>query len=213
MDIPDIPIPPRHAGRGVPQKLSLDDAAYNTRVLALSGGKTESQLDDELQLRAQKYGLPMKGSFQISIDKRYTSSAESASSAQSPHTRTFSTASNNSACTALTSTSSLFAPAGTKVSPKGKDYRATKNLNFSQYEKYLSQVDKNLDQPKFRRTAVTPPEVSARSLFSVSTKRSIFSLKSGVKNKIRWRRRSMQPVAPTLLVLPCEVLYWRSVRN
>jgi hypothetical protein len=209
MASPDISVsPPETASRGSSGKPNLDDAEYVARVLGLAVGKTESQLDDELDARAQKYGIPTTPLFQNVTDKRYTSSAESASTTQTPHTRTFSTASNTSASTALTSHSSLFAPASSKVASKGKDGRPTKNLNFSQYEKYLSQVDKNLDQPKFRRAVVAPPEVSARSLFSVSTKRSLFSIKSGVKNKLRWRRQSIQPVVPALSVQAPVLPLW-----
>jgi hypothetical protein len=89
---------------------------------------------------------------------------------------------------------------------KNKDGRPAKNINFTHYEKYLTQVGKNLDQPKFRKAAAAPPETSSKSLFSVSTKRSLFSIRSGVKNKMRWRRSFVQPAVPALLVLPCNAL-------
>lgn len=185
--------------RGASGTVDLDDAAYLSQVLRLPVDKSESQLDDELEARARQHGITISHS---TSDKRYTSSAESASTTQTPHTRTFSTASNNSASTTLTAHSSIFAPSSPKLYPtKGKDGRSNKNLNFSHYERYLAQVDKNLDQPKFRKAAVAPPETSSKSLFSVSTKRSLFSIKSGMKNKMKWRRKSMQPVVPTLFVL------------
>lgn len=204
---PDMPAPAVETGLGLSNNTAdLDDAAYLSQVLRLPADQTEAQLDQELEAKARKHGIPTTRHSQNGSDKRYTSSAESASTGRTPHTRTFSTASNNSTCTALTTHSSIFAPSSPKLSAaKSKDGRPVKNINFTHYEKYLAQVDKNLDQPKFRKAAVAPPETSSKSLFSVSTTRSLFSIRSGVKNKMRWRRSSVQPVVPALFVLPCNI--------
>lgn len=174
----------------------LSDAAYFAQVLRLPVEKLESHVDDELAVRARHIGCHA----QNLSDKRYTSSAESASTAITYHARTFSTGSNASASTTLTVNSSiLYPPRSPKPQSDADEKRQTTGLNFTQYDKYLSQIDKNLDQPKIRKLSV-PTDTSAKSVFSVSTRRSFFSVKSGIKNKFRLRRKSIAPFVPTLLV-------------
>lgn len=183
----------------------LSDAAYFNDVLCLPVEKSEAHVDDELIARARQLGI----SIPDVSDKRYTSSAESASTAPTYHARTFSTGSNNSTSTALTVHSSIFAPAVSDVNiseEKPKQKQRPPSLSFAQYDKYLTQVDKNLDQPKIKNVSIsTANESSSKSLFSVSTKRSLASVKSVVKNRIRWRRKSIQPYVPALYVCPVPV--------
>jgi hypothetical protein len=178
-------------------------------VLQLPSGKSEDCIEHELIARARRLGIaPSPSSSHNASDKRYTSSAESASTVPTYHVRTFSTASNDSASTALTVQSSIFTPPSPEVAPAAANDKRPppRNLNFSHYDKYLTQIDKNLDQPKFRNSilassaATTDP--SSKSLFSVSTRRSLASVKSNIKHKIRWRRKSIQPYVPNLFVLP-----------
>jgi hypothetical protein len=177
----------------------LSDAAYFNEVLRLPIEKSESHVEDELIAKAHELGL---SPVLLSRDKRYTSSAESASTALTYHGRTFSTASKGSASTDLTVHSFTLGPdASDSVSADHSDEkRQSKTVSFSQYDKYLAAVDKNLDQPKFRKASAATADPSSKSLFSVSTKRSLASVKSNIKNKMRWRRKSIQPFVPTLYV-------------
>jgi hypothetical protein len=136
-------------------------------------------------------------------DKRNTSSAESqASTVATYHARTFSSASNASSNTVLTSRSSIAAaPAGAALAaPAIVTRKRSKSLSFSQYEKYLSSIDPTLSQPKFLKEP--PPEqrdVSGQSLFSVSTRKSLFSIKDGIK-RIRWKKKTKSNIQIRVLV-------------
>ncbi|KAI6780020.1 putative E3 ubiquitin-protein ligase-like protein [Emericellopsis cladophorae] len=177
----------------------LSDAAYYNQVLRLPIEKSEDHIDDELVARAQALGITT--TLSSPADKRYTSSAESASStAPTYHARTFSTGSSDSTGTALTERSSLSKP-DTILAPE-RNETARRTLNFAHYDKYLAQLGNNLDQPKFRKQAVV--DTSSKSLFSVSTKRSLASVKSNIKNRMRWRRRSTQPFTPQLSCVCCR---------
>lgn len=175
----------------------LSDAAYINEVLRLPVEKCESHVEDELVAKARQLGI----STVAFSDKRYTLSAESASTVPTYHARTFSTGSRDSTSTALTLQSSLFTPPSPELSPtEANGKRRPKSTNFSQYEKYLTQVDKNLDQPKFRRPSITVDN-SNKSLFSVNTRRSLASVRSGIKSRLRLRRKSVQPSIPSLYVV------------
>ncbi|CAI6094033.1 unnamed protein product [Clonostachys chloroleuca] len=182
----------------------LSDAAYFNEVLRLPLGKLEVHIDDELVSRAQQLGISISQAIDDADDKRYTISAQSASTAATYHARTFSTGSHDSASTDLTIYSSIFAPPSSEsTSLGGKEKGQPKTLSFQPYDKYLTQVDKNLDQPKFCKVE-SPTDSTAKSLFSISTKKSLFSVKSGLKGKIRWRRKSIQPFPPNLSCVCCR---------
>ena len=172
----------------------LDDAYYATQVLQLAAGRSEEDDDHDIEVKVNALGIETP---QLQADdKRITSSAQSASTALSYHARTFSTASNDSASTALTDQSSILKPPSVATrSPALTSKPRLKDLNFSQYDRFLSQIGADPGQPKTRK-APPIPETSAQSLFSVKTSRSIFSVASGFKNKLRWRRKSFHPSNP-----------------
>ena len=178
----------------------ISDASYFVEVLRLPSYRTETHYDDELDAKANALGLPLPGP--ASTGKRNTSSAQSASTiATTFHARTFSTDSNGSASTALTTQSSIFGPPEPEHAPsESNSGRGTKSISFAQYDRYLSQLAPNLDQPKFDKPQ-PPPDSSTRSLFSVRTRKSLLSVKSGIKNKMRWRKKDAGPYEPLMLVL------------
>lgn len=177
----------------IPALPELNEARYLRDVLCLTPEQTESALDNELNSKANALGIVIPQSPTMS-DKRYTSSAQSASTAVTYHGRTFSTGSNGSASTALTDFSSAFTPSSPDLKPAdGTPRKRTKALGFSQYDKYLSNLSPSLDQPKIRKLS-KPLDASSKSLFSVRTGKSFFSIKSsGLRTKMRWRRQSIQP--------------------
>lgn len=170
-----------------------DEAEYLAQVLRLSTQMSEADVEEKLMAKATELGISTS---RLSAQKRNTSSAESqASTTATQHVRTFSTASRDSASTTLTSHPSLnaisTAAAAADSSPNALVRKRSKSLSFSQYDKYLSQIGPNIHQPRIQKTP--PPgtlETSAHSLFSVSTRRSYFSIKEGIR-KIRWARRSV----------------------
>ena len=74
-------------------------------------------------------------------------------------------------------------------------------MSFSQYERYLQQIDPNINQPKFLKEP--PPDSvdpSAQSIFSVSTRKSLFTIKRSIKTKVRWRRKSIAQIEVPMFV-------------
>ncbi|OHF03436.1 IBR domain-containing protein [Colletotrichum orchidophilum] len=165
------------------------EAEYSAQVLRLSSQRSEAIVEEELLAKATALGISTS---RFSHDKRNTSSAESQTSTiATQHVRTFSTASRGSASTTLTSHPSLNAvPIAADVPPQSLARKRSKSLSFSQYDKYLSQIDPNMHQPKIQKTPPPiPHDTSAHSLFSVTSRRSYFSIKEGMR-KIRWKRKS-----------------------
>ena len=171
----------------------LSDIDYFNDVLRLPTHKFETHIDDEVDARAIALGIPV--SQLAKSDKRNTSSAESASTvATTHHTRTFSTASHDSACTALTAHSSIYNPPSEKVPPDAKSSTRSwaNSLKFTQYDKYLLRLSPKLDQTKLLRPSTPPEHTGAQSLFSVKTKKSFLSVKSGLKKRMRWARKTTE---------------------
>lgn len=168
----------------------LSDASYLTEVLRLPANTTETDLDRELAAKATALG--------ISISRPSTATVAT------NHARTASGESNATTDTALTSHSSTSPNTNTESQGNGESAcngnpapttRArSRSLNFSQYDKYLAQIDPMLKQPKFHRLH-PPPSDPAPSLFSVSTRKSYTSFKNGIKAKVRWRKRPPTPGA------------------
>ncbi|KAF4124568.1 IBR domain [Geosmithia morbida] len=209
------------ATAGVAGLAELSDAVYFAKVLQLPLDKSESSVEAELVARARELGISASlftqhAHRQQHADKRYTSSAESASTVQtsSYHGRTFSTASDSDASTAPTIHSSTPPTPSVSAATKNNDSAVALEkrpprgregeLSFSPYEKYVAKVGAGLDQPKaLRKSSLVPAESSSRSMFSVSTRRSFVSLASGLKSRIRWRRKSILPPPPNVMSCIC----------
>jgi len=169
----------------------LNDLDYFVSVLQLPDGRTENQIEDDLVSKANALGI----SSAPVADNRITSSVESASTVY--NARTFSMLSGGSTSTALTSHSSLFGPPTPDPAPSSG--RQSKDLSFAQYDRYLSVIDPHHNQPKTTRQSFAPAN-SPPSIFSGKTKRSLFSVKSGL-NKLRWKKKSPQPIQAVLCVV------------
>lgn len=173
----------------------VEDGGYFSQVLHLPASKTENEYDEELRARATALGITIpQPPPPTEADQRNTSSARSASTVVTFHARTFSAGSGGSGSTALTDLSSLFGPPSPVLkATDGSTKAKSKVLSYSQYEKYLATLSPALDQPKMRKASGPAVTNSSRSLFSVRTGKSFASMKSGLKTKLRWRRRSIQP--------------------
>lgn len=168
----------------------LSDLDYFINVLHLTNGRTENQIEDDLVSKANALGI----SSAPVADKRITSSVESASTVY--NARTFSMLSGGSTSTALTTHSSLFGPP--TPDPALSHGRQSKDLNFTQYDRYLAVIDPHHNHPKTTREPL-PPNNATPSIFSGKTKRSLFSVRSTFK--LRWKKKPPQPFQVILYVL------------
>lgn len=82
----------------------------------------------------------------------------------------------------------------------------SKSLSFSQYERYLSQVDPNLHQPKIlsQSSSTRPRADTTTGTFSESTRRGVRGLKRGLTQRLKWRRRSIQHANPAISCICCR---------
>lgn len=169
----------------------LSDLDYFITVLQLPDGRTENQIEDDLVSKANALGI---SSARVA-GKRITSSVESASTVY--NARTFSMLSAGSTSTALTTHSSIFGPSTPDLALSSA--RQSKDLSFSQYDRYLSVIDPHHNHSKTTRDSQTP-DATAQSIFSGKTKRSLFSVRSGFR--LRWKKKaSPQPLQVILCVL------------
>lgn len=170
----------------------LGDAEYCTKVLQLPVGKSETSLDRELVAKANALGLGTTLP-SVSNHKRNASIAVSDSSESTSQERSSSTASDGSASTYLTPHSSIFGPPS--PDPAKRDVTPTptpsRNLSFAPYEKYLAQ---DALDPAGSRKSSTAGDSSGRSIFSVSTRKSL----SGIRSRMKLRKKPTRSFGPAL---------------
>lgn len=191
----------------------LVEADFVSQVLQVTAESAESYLDS-LVCKAVSLGItiPRPPSTADKPNTFSTSGAESSVTLDTNHARTVSTASRRTANTSLTSPASddgnqdvvvVVAAATTTATTHILARKKSRNLAFSQYEKYLAQIDPNLNQPKF--IALAPTERSSTpSLFSVSTRRSYISMKNGLSKMRRRRRAVVYPESMTICCSACR---------
>ncbi|KAG7136720.1 hypothetical protein HYQ45_005880 [Verticillium longisporum] len=169
----------------------LNDTDYFNHVLHLPGPEAQTSLQRDLLAKAASLGIKLPEHMLSTDQKRNTSSAESqGSTIATYHARTFSSTSSASASTALTSRSLLVDNNDSEASLKVDSAKRAKNTSFTYYDRYLTQIDPNLDQPKFLKShSVELPDNSAQSLFSVSTRRSFINIKEGLR-RIRRKKKT-----------------------
>ncbi|KAG5939856.1 hypothetical protein E4U53_007721 [Claviceps sorghi] len=184
----------------------LDDVQFYTEVMQLGVGKTEMQHDRELVTKAHGLGI-MATLPTVSKSHRLVLSAMSDSSESISGEQAFSTKSDVSTMTYSTPHSSVYGASSPNLSscdnnvktntntntnrhaPKSKPSR--KSLNFSPYDKYLAQVDLVPEESSSpSRNSLGTLESSGQSVFSVSTRKSLSSIRSGFRDRIRRRRKS-----------------------
>ncbi|KUI73469.1 putative E3 ubiquitin-protein ligase ARI10 [Cytospora mali] len=167
----------------------LNDAAFVVEVLR--SGHTEEQLEEDLITKATALGISIPRP-PSPAEKNDCSGADSDATLSPSHVRNSSSGSGETAVAAIKSNQS--SRSNTSAEAQGPTYaipspRArSRSLNFSTYDKYLSQVEPNLCQPKFLKHLPAATD-SAPSIFSDRTRRSYISIKNGLKAKVRWRRQ------------------------
>ncbi|KAK4199696.1 hypothetical protein QBC40DRAFT_78957 [Triangularia verruculosa] len=181
----------------------LSDADYLREVLGQPNGRTEQDIELELVEKAAALGieLPIEGA-RLTVEEPPRSSAEEVSgdTFTRRHGRTVSTSSNetvNSGLTSRTSRHSIVLPATLTESSAAR--RRSRSLTFSQYEKYLGQIDPALDQPKFLRPHPEKTERSVGILVRSGTRKGVKDLKRSITSRLKRRRATPSSRTP----IPC----------
>lgn len=168
----------------------LSDSEYFTEVLQLPVGKTEAQADQELVARANAAGIA--ATLPSVASKRHPASSCSVSSFGNQQDRTFSNASNGSASSALTPHSSDFgSPSSLFDTGSGGRRTSSTSLTFSHYERYISSLDSISIQIQPPRLPLLANDGSAQSLTSVGSKKGH---RASLKDRLRWKRKTIEPV-------------------
>ena len=165
-------------GAATHSQVEFNDADYAREVLQLEGGVTEDVYENVLTKEAEKMGIIIARSPTPS-QAAYNSMRESAITATSHHARTTSSGSQGTISTGLTSRSSCGDSTPSQTTRRSNHRRS---LSFSGYENLAVQTIAG-----FFSSTQAPTE-PAPSLFSVSTRRSFSSIRSGIKNRFRLRR-------------------------
>ncbi|ORY67309.1 uncharacterized protein BCR38DRAFT_337342 [Pseudomassariella vexata] len=177
----------------------LVEADFLSEVLQVQADDAESFLDDLLD-KAARLGISLsRPSTALSTADKptgyNTSGADSSVTLDTSHARTTSTGSQRSVSTTLTAPSS--------TDGNILRHKTSRSLTFAQYEKYLSQINPNLNQPKFLADA--PPErYTPVSLFSVSTEKSYLGIRNGLSKMRRRRKPSSFSEAMTICCSACR---------
>lgn len=181
----------------------LNEADYFVDVLQLGDSTSEEERERELTTRAEALGISIRPH---TLTEQINFGAESDDTGLSIHARHASSSSHDTTDTALTPPASPTSacPGSPTIANPPASPRARSRLTFSQYDKYLAQVEPNLNQPRFlKRTSLAVD--AAPSLFSsVSTRKSVVSIKDGIKAKVRWKRRSVS--SATMYAFPAQLL-------
>ncbi|KAK0718812.1 hypothetical protein B0T21DRAFT_56571 [Apiosordaria backusii] len=177
----------------------LSDIDYLREVLGQPNGRTEEDIELELVTKASALGieLPIEGA-RLTIEES-ASADESDDTFTRQHGRTVSTSSNgtvNSGFTSHASRHSIVLPATLTESAAR---RRSRSLTFSQYEKYLGQIDPALDQPKFLRPNPEKTERSMGILVRSGTRKGVKDLKRSITSRLKRRRATPSSLTP----IPC----------
>ena len=170
----------------------FDDVVYRTEVLQLPTDKTEEAIDEGNYRAALDLGIDVSQDLQPEPFGDPMNSASTATMT-SAHVRSSST-SRTSQSTDITAPSSNarhpFVPTKSVIpaSPRSRGNTLRRSLSFTEYEKFLAQAQAQevvatsifTTPPPLPAspTILTPP--SAPSIFSVSTRKSYFSIKRGI---------------------------------
>ncbi|KAK4218824.1 hypothetical protein QBC37DRAFT_179111 [Rhypophila decipiens] len=172
----------------------LSEADYVREVLGSRDGSGEADMHEALVAKAAslQIELPLPGR-PPTANAPNASDSEFADTVVSQHGRTASTSSREttgSGLTSQTSYRSTVIPATLTESTNVTSRRRSKGLSFSQYEKYLSQVDPTANLPKFLNQPTTKPEWPIpAALIATGRKTSVREIKRTIAGKLRRKRQ------------------------
>lgn len=178
-------------GEGTPPELV--EADFLSQVLQINPPRAATWLDDlitkaiGLGITVTRPSTALSSSAGPNVE---SSTAESSVTLETNHTRTASSESNATLGTAVTSDDEHHYDLINNILAR----KRSRNLTFSQYDKYLAQTNPNIAQPRFVASPTGDSEKAATpSLLSISTRKSYFGIRSGLT---RIRRKRKAPSAP-----------------
>ncbi|KAL2132038.1 hypothetical protein VTI74DRAFT_4297 [Chaetomium olivicolor] len=182
-------------GHVVPPELK-DDSSYIGEVLGQPGVATEEDIEQELAAKAVALGIELPVSGRHRNTPVHSSPDPEYAETLVQHSRTVSTGSDVTAdtlVTAQTSDNTTIPPSSPTTEGLGR--RRARTLSFSQYDRYISQIDPTLDQ-KFISNEKS--EWKADVAVKPGTKRGVMGFTRSLASKLRGKRKPA-PNAP----MPC----------
>jgi hypothetical protein len=173
----------------------LEDAEYVREVLGRSDGATESDIEQELVARAAALRIELPSSRRPSTQDQRIAAGRSLTTAPRQHSRAGSVRSNGTTRSIRTTrTGDQPIETGTATETPAPlaeitTRRKSRPLSFSQYEKFISQVDPALVQPKIPRpTRVEKAERTGGVLVKSGTKKGVRGFTRSIAARLRRRR-------------------------
>ncbi|KAK3298434.1 uncharacterized protein B0H64DRAFT_471723 [Chaetomium fimeti] len=182
---------------GLPE---LKDAEYVREVLGRSDGATESDIEQELVLRAAALRIELPTSRRPSTQDHRIAAGRFLETPPQQHSRAGSAGSDGTTNTVMTSrtTDQTTATPAPPAEASTTRRRRSSTLSFSQYEKYISQVDPALIQSKLPRpTRGEKSERTGGKPVRSGTKKGVRGFTRSIAARLKRRRPS--PSLP----MPC----------
>lgn len=173
----------------------FNDQDYAKEVLSLGKDETEDAADEQLMNDAEAFGIVVAHP-PTAVQKTHLSACDSAFTFTTDIARSGSSASRTSISTDVTTPRTSMESDGNggqhtiaqRPSPK-------RSLSFSDYDKFAAQFEANQSGSKITKVPIATRK--APSLFSISTKSSYISITTGLKDKLRIRRKGTVKHSPT----------------
>jgi hypothetical protein len=181
-------------GRAVPTELG--DVDYAREVFGRTDGATEADIERELMAKASALGMNLSISGGPDTQDPRTPAGGLDDTLALLHGRTVSTGSNGTAVSRIESHTSHLSATMPATLTEGQGRRRSRSLSFSQYDKYLSQIDPALDQPKFLRPNSNKTEWSAGIVIKSGTRKGVKGFTRSIANRLRRRRPSPATLTP-----------------
>ncbi|KAJ4298647.1 hypothetical protein N0V88_003678 [Collariella sp. IMI 366227] len=180
-----------------------DAAAYLAEVLCRLDGVTEEALEQELAAKAVALGiqLPIPGSRPNNNNTPLHTPAQSEYAETLQHSRTASTGSDITADTRVTSDTTI--PPATPTEGAGR--RRARTLSFSQYDRYISQIDPILDQKFLKTPSNEKSEWKADAVSKPGSRKGVSSFGRSLANILRGKKKPL-PNAP-IYCQPCLSIF------
>jgi hypothetical protein len=176
-------------GQVDPPELREDD--YVHEVLARPDGTTEADVEQELMLKAAALGIELPPSAGSNLQEQETRGGESADThSDAQPARLMSAGSDGTADTEEGSPTSDHAIENPARPTDGSSRRRSRSLSFSQYDRYISQVDPALDQSKFLRPNHDNGEWSTGVVVKSNSRRGVRGFTRSIAAKLMRRRPS-----------------------
>lgn len=183
------PFPSFAPNNACPAIVSPEDVDYLVDVLGLDGGKSESDLDDEVLAKAGALGIDVTSLSAAELAPTPSAARSTASLPPCRRVPTLSTA--QSSATSHSSVLDSFPTTTTTTKRPADSRRLSETLTFSLYDEYLAQLGPNIKQPKFAKALtdgdvgqVNPPRLGP------AKKKGTSIFVSGFMTRMPWVKRS-----------------------